>query len=362
MSSIIFNYILKNFLKTVSIFVIVFYIFGVLLNLFEEIEFFKNLDVNLLFPLMLTSIIIPSLLIKIFPFIIFFSSMWFMINLRNNKNLLDLKVFGFSNLKIFFIVAITSFFIGWVIVILISPITSTMSKYYEKTKANYSRDIDYLLSYTKNGLWIKENLKNKQRIITAKKPEGYKLIDVKIFHYDDDSFLFEKIVAKEANIEMNEWVLKDVSKFNKNNEKFDVKNFEKYQISSSYDYEKINNVFKNFETLSFLELTLNRKKLLDFGYNASFLNESMNKILTLPFFLFLMTGIASILTMNTLAKSDNFKFILLGIIISVIIFYLKDLSLALGKTDRIPLTLAIWTPIIVLSIFTFIGVLQINEK
>ena len=95
---------------------------------------------------------------------------------------------------IFFIVAITSFFIGWVIVILISPITSTMSKYYEKTKANYSRDIDYLLSYTKNGLWIKENLKNKQRIITAKKPEGYKLIDVKIFHYDDDSFLFEKIV------------------------------------------------------------------------------------------------------------------------------------------------------------------------
>ena len=75
-----------------------------------------------------------------------------------------------------------------------------------------------------------------------------------------------------------------------------------------------------------------------------------------------MTGIASILTMNTLKKSDNFKFILLGIIVSVIIFYLKDLSLALGKTDRIPLTLAIWTPIIVLSIFSFVGVLQINEK
>ena len=44
------------------------------------------------------------------------------------------------------------------------------------------------------------------------------------------------------------------------------------------------------------------------------------------------------------------------------IYYFKDLSLALGKTDRIPLILSIWTPIIVLSSLTFIGIIQINEK
>ena len=85
-------------------------------------------------------------------------------------------------------------------------------------------------------------------------------------------------------------------------------------------------------------------------------------MLTLPFFLFLMTAIASILTMNTLKKSDNLKFIILGLVISVLVYYFKDLSIALGQTDRIPLTLSIWAPIIALSLFTFIGVLQINEK
>ena len=85
-------------------------------------------------------------------------------------------------------------------------------------------------------------------------------------------------------------------------------------------------------------------------------------MLTLPFFLFLMTSIASILTMNTLKKSDNLKFIVLGLIISVMVYYFKDLSIALGQTDRIPLALSIWAPIIALSLFTFIGVLQINEK
>ena len=85
-------------------------------------------------------------------------------------------------------------------------------------------------------------------------------------------------------------------------------------------------------------------------------------MLALPFFLFLMTAIASILTMNTLKKSDNLKYIVLGLVICVLVYYFKDLSIALGQTDRIPLALSIWAPIIALSLFTFIGVLQINEK
>jgi lipopolysaccharide export system permease protein len=75
-----------------------------------------------------------------------------------------------------------------------------------------------------------------------------------------------------------------------------------------------------------------------------------------------MTAIASILTLNTLQRSDNLKFAAIGLIITVLVYYFKDLSLALGLTDRVPLILAIWSPVIALSLFTFIGVLQINEK
>ena len=67
-----------------------------------------------------------------------------------------------------------------------------------------------------------------------------------------------------------------------------------------------------------------------------------------------MTGLAAIATLGTLKQSENYKFIIFCLIISVLIFYLKDLSLALGQTDRIPLLLSIWAPIIALSFFTFI--------
>ena len=101
MNNIVVNYLLKNFLKKFLIILSIFYCFGVILNLFEEVEFFKNLNVGIFTPLILTSILIPGLLIKILPFIVFISSMWFMINLRNSKDLLTLKFLATLILKFF---------------------------------------------------------------------------------------------------------------------------------------------------------------------------------------------------------------------------------------------------------------------
>ena len=112
MNKIFLNYLLKNFLNTFLVFVLVFYCFGIILNLFEEIEFFKDTGKNLYYPLMLTALFIPNQIIKLFPFIIFISSMWFFLNIKNNKDLLSLKIYGFSNLKIFLIISSSAFFLG----------------------------------------------------------------------------------------------------------------------------------------------------------------------------------------------------------------------------------------------------------
>ena len=155
MNNIIFNYLIRNYLKTVFMVVLIIYSFGLILNLFEEIEFFKESNANILQPLILSSIFIPSLIIKLLPFIIFFSSMWFVTKIKNNKDLLVLKVYGYSNFKIFLMLATTSFLLGWMILIVANPITSSMVMYYEKTKSQYAKDIDHLITFNKNGLWIK---------------------------------------------------------------------------------------------------------------------------------------------------------------------------------------------------------------
>ena len=171
MNNILIKYMLKGYLSNLLKIILFFYCFGVILNLFEEIEYFKDQEASLLTPLLLTTLFIPGMILKLLPFIIFLSSLKFLMDMRNNKDLLSIKIFGFSNLKIFLILAFTSFLLGWIILIFISPVTSSMSKYYEKTKSYYSKDIDHLVSFNRNGLWIKENLKDGQRIISAKNDE-----------------------------------------------------------------------------------------------------------------------------------------------------------------------------------------------
>jgi len=134
MSKIIFNYILKNFFKYFFLVVLIIYGFGIILNLFEEIEFFKKINVSIFLPFVLTIIYVPSTILNLLPFIIFVSSMLYMIKMRNNKDFLTLKVYGFSSIKIFLIFAVTSFVLGWIVLIIANPVTSSMVQFYEKNR------------------------------------------------------------------------------------------------------------------------------------------------------------------------------------------------------------------------------------
>ena len=76
MNNIIFSYLVRNYLKTIFIIIMIIYSFGLVLNLFEEIEFFKDTNIHFIKPFLLSSLFVPSLIIKLITYIIFFSSMW----------------------------------------------------------------------------------------------------------------------------------------------------------------------------------------------------------------------------------------------------------------------------------------------
>ena len=75
-------------------------------------------------------------------------------------------------------------------------------------------------------------------------------------------------------------------------------------------------------------------------------------MLSLPFFIF-DDWLGVNFNFTYLKRSENLRFIILGLVISVLIYYFKDLSIALGQTDRIPLVLSIWA-VIALSLFTLV--------
>ena len=126
---------------------------------------------------------------------------------------------------------------------------------------------------------------------------------------DENFILKEKIYSEKVNIKENNWILKNVSIF-KNNET--LEKMETASITSIYTYDKIISLFKNFETLSFIDLLLNFNNLLNQGYNKIFL-EQRHSMLSMPFFLFIMSALACIMALGTLKRSNNVKFIFIGL-------------------------------------------------
>ena len=68
------KYLINEFLKSFLNVVLLFIALGLIMNLFEEINFFRQFGTNIWVPIGLSLMVIPSMLIALLPFIIFLSS------------------------------------------------------------------------------------------------------------------------------------------------------------------------------------------------------------------------------------------------------------------------------------------------
>ena len=101
---------------------------------------------------------------------------------------------------------------------------------------------------------------------------------------------------------------------------------------------------------------------VDLKISGQNIKGKIYKFASLPIFLFLMVVLAAVFTIGSLKHKQNIYFILVAILTCVAIYYFKDLSIALGQTEKISLVLSVWMPIIVISLFCSIGIIHINEK
>ncbi len=360
-NTIINTYLIGEFLKTFINVVLIFCCLGLIMNLFEEINFFKNYEVGILMPISLSLMVIPSILINLLPFILFLSSMVVFIKLKDNRDIIALKTFGFSNINFLILFSLASIFISIVILFIFNPLTSATVKYYEDIKGRYDLDKSHLASINSNGIWIREKDGNSINIIKSERLEGNQLINISIYKFNENYILLSRIDASEAGISGNPWILQNVRKidFQKENK---IEEFLTFKFESTFNVEKLNSIYSNLDTISFFNLITNMESLVIKGYNPALLIEKKHFYLSLPFFLVLMVCLASMFTLNTNDRRQNTYYILLSIIVCVIIFYFKNFSTALGTTEKIPIILSVWSPVIILSLFCSVGVMQINDK
>ena len=353
------NYLIILFLKKVINISLIFMALVFILSVFEEISFFKDVKVGFYFPFLLTALNAPSTLFEIFPFIFLISTQLFFLELIDKNELEVLKINGLNNLKIIKILFLSSFLMGLFLLSFYYSLSSKLKFIYLDLKNSYSNDNKYLAVVKETGLWIKDEINQKIYIINANKIEDNYLIEVSINEFNDNFDLIKVIEADKVDITSKQWIIIKPLIVQNNNI---LEMNENIIISSHFDKEKINSMFENLTSLNILQLIKlnNDYKLL--GYSTVEIQSHLHKLYSFPIYLSIMTILASIIMLNIKRNRPIIFHLVLGIFLSVLIYYFYYLFNVIGKNGKIPLMLSVYLPFLILSFFILIGLVRINEK
>ena len=344
----------NSFFKVFTIFFSIIFI----LNVFEQVEFFKDANLNFFYLIFLSFLNTPSIIFEILPFIFLLTTQLFFIYLIDKNELEIFKYNGLDNLKIIKILGTYSFFLGIIFIVIFYNVSSVLKNSFLLIKNSYTNDDKYLAVITENGLWIKDQINDNINIINANKVNNEFLLDVSITQFDKSFEILRIIKSDKVDITSNEWVVID-PKILENNE---TSSLNELKFLSNFDLKKINSLFSNLYSLSIIDLIKLKESYKSLNYSVIELDSHIYKIISYPIYLVLITIFSAIIMLNIGYGKNTFFTITYGIFLSVIIYYVNYFFNILGTNEQIPLIVSISLPLIILSIINFTSMIRLNEK
>jgi lipopolysaccharide export system permease protein len=205
---------------------------------------------------------------------------------------------------------------------------------------------------------MKDVVNNQTSIINSSKIDNNFLTNTFITTFDDDFNLVRSLKSNKIDIRNNEWLIYDVTVFEENmSSRKDLLKFK-----SNFNQKKIESLFSNLSSLSLLKLIDLKKNYKSLNYSTVDVDMQIYKVATYPLILVIMTILSSIIMLNTKKSNSKVGKIIIGLFFSVIIYYINNFFNVMGSTEKLPLIVSVWTPIIFLSLINLIMLLNINEK
>ena len=352
------KFLIFNFVKSLMYVVMILFGLIIILNVLSELEFFKRINVNTYFPIYLAIINAPSFMFEMFPFIFLLSTQLFFVNIFEDNQIQVFKYSGLKNSQIIKIISLSSLIISVLIIFFFYNMSSNLKSYYLELKFKYTEDGKYLAVVTNNGLWIKDIVDENVYIVNASKINENFLIDAFITEFDKNYNVIRNIKTNKIDILKNEWQIYDPVIFEGNKKNKD----NILNIYSNFNHDKIKNMFSNLSSLSLTELIKLKKNYDTLNYSSTDVSVQIQKLISYPIFLTMMTLLSSIVMFNSKTLKSNTLKLVIGLFVSVIIYYINNFFNVLGNTEKISVLSSVWIPMSLLILTNIIYLRKINEK
>jgi lipopolysaccharide export system permease protein len=354
------KYIAKNFLVSFALAALLFSCLIVLIDLLEVARRAQDKDVPLSIIFSMVFFKLPNLLQEISFFLIFIASLITLNKLNNNLEIAVMRASGMSVWKIIKPLMISAFIIGLLVITALNPYVSWSKRQYEKLNATHLgyQSLFENRVYSNGGLWLKQDDgDNKTTLIRAPKSSKTRILffDAEFISFDADNNLLYTLKAEKAELKPGQWFMKNVMLEEVNKVAI---SYEEYQMPSSLNakfiLKKIENTYADTSDVPFWKLPRVIKDLQESGFSASRYKVYFNSLLALPFLFVAMVMVSSCFSLLPPRSRKVGMFFVSAIILSFVIFFLKNIIGSFGGSARLHYIVAAWfTPLFVIATSTY---------
>jgi lipopolysaccharide export system permease protein len=241
---------------------------------------------------------------------------------------------------------LVAFAIGVFIVTIYNPVAAAMSSRFEQFDSKYLRGTSSLLAVSTNGLWLRQADPNGQSVIHAQRVSelGLKLNDVVILLYGRDDLFKGRIDAKTAELREGHWDLRDVWVARVDDT---PKHYDGFQQHTSLTNTDVMESFASPDTISFWDLPHFIATAEAAGFSVRRYLLHFYDVLATPVLLCTMVLLAAAFSLRVSRLGGIVQLMVGGVFSGFLLYFISDLSLALGVSGLLPPFLAAWTSSIV---------------
>ena len=316
-------YLFKLTSKYIFINICIVTLFVIFINVIEISRMLEKEDQGIYNYIYLTFLKIPSIINQTIPFVVIVSIAFLFRNLINNNELVSIRNIGLSIFDIFKPISLSILFVGFLILLIINPLSANFEYKMNKTLNKNLTDI-YSIKISKSGMWIKnqisETKKNFINILNLDLKE-MSANNIKILSVDEKNKLF--ITADKGKILNGEFILNEVVIFDIITEEY--KKINSYKLNLNFSKQNLIDSISNFKLIPFYDYFTHIKNLEKFNLHSPEISLFYLSEILKPLFLVILGFIVMGYSGKFKKNESFFKILFIAILIGFLIFILKEI-------------------------------------
>ncbi len=285
----------------------------------------------------------PGLIETMMPFAVLFGGMWTFTRLTRSSELVVARAAGVSVWQFLAPALFIGFTVGVFMVAAFNPFAAKMNERYERIENQKFEGHGSQLSISEAGLWLREGDNKSQAVVHALRvfDKGQRLEGVIILSYEGKGRFAGRIDAEEAFLEEGFWRLKNawVSRPTE-----PAEHFAEFQFATDMTIRDIEESFASPATLSVWDLPRFINEAETAGFSAVRHRLHWHSILSVPLLLFAMILIAATSSLRMSRLGGVSQLIVVGVLAGFALYFITNISEALGLSGALPIALAAWAP------------------